>query len=233
MARRIRSARLPAAVRRDLTVAAAVAREAVVELHVVRALELIRHADGQVGDMRMLVIYLRLHDLSGADGDSVGTRVLAALGRQPGAAEARALAKTDAPDQEAPAEHSVLRLLRRKLRGRVHDTLRRTVELHTGVVQAALLDIHVHHAKGFVDLLAEVYGITEACALYTEMVPVPSGLAGVLYPLVLDRIAARELSTAWPAAAHAAHASGASEDSPSLPLTGRAAYGPHRARHPA
>jgi hypothetical protein len=224
---RIKAKKLSTGIQRDLKVAAAVAREAIVQLHVERALELIRH------DLRMLVIYLRVHDVSGSEGDVVATRVLASLGRPPGEAVARKTAADEAQEEEGADERSLLRLLRRKLRGRVHDALRRTVELHIGVVQTALLELHVLHANGFVKLLAEHHPIDEACALYAEMVPVPPSLAGVLYILVLDRIAAEEMPAVWPAAPQAPGSETAADDTPPLPLTARAGRGPQRARHPA
>ncbi|MEX2609180.1 MAG: hypothetical protein WEA24_04480 [Gemmatimonadota bacterium] len=198
MPRPFSSGKLPAAVLRDLQVAAAVAREAVAQLHVERALELIRHAEGRVPDLRMLDIYMRLLDVSGPAGEILATRVLASLERPPGAATARAAAPP-AADEEVQDDRSLLRLLRRQLRGRVHDDLRRAVVLHTGVVQTALLETHVRHANGFVKLVAERRTIHEACILYTEMVPVPPTLAAVLYMLVLDQIAAEERPTSWPA----------------------------------
>ncbi|CAN5774807.1 hypothetical protein BH23GEM9_BH23GEM9_25600 [soil metagenome] len=196
-----------AAKSRAVQVAAAVAREAVVTLHVEHALALIRHAAGRVTEMRMLEIYLRLLGLTGPAGEAVGNRVLASLGHMPLRGDTRldagrsgsSGASDSVPDDGGRGgdvvdndDGSLLRMLRRRLRGRVHDKLRRTVELQVGVAKAALLETHVSHAHGFVRLLADTHGMSEACVLYSEMVHMPPSLAAVLYMLVVDRIAAEE-----------------------------------------
>jgi hypothetical protein len=200
MSRRITPRRLTAARSQELQVAAAVAREAVVQLHADHALDLIRCASGRVAELRMLDIYSRLLELSGPAEEVVANRVLAALGRTRAASAAAGTFREAEGDDVAADDHSLLRTLRRRLRGRVHDVLRRTVELRVGVVNAALLELHVTHACGFVALLDGSRGIVEACRRYRELVPMPSSLAGVLYLLVLDRLAAGEGSAAWPAA---------------------------------
>jgi hypothetical protein len=230
MSRRITARKLAAGKGRKLQVAAAVAREAVVQLHVAHALDLIRHAAGRVPDLRMLGIYIRLLDLSGPGEEVVTNRVLASLDGARPVADPRSVVFRDMQAEHAAdtadadvvdADRSLLRTLRRRLRGRVHDELRRTVELRTGVAKVALLDTHVTHACGFVRLLAESHTIADACAVYAEMVSVPPSLAGVLYIMVLDRIAADEAPAAWPAAPKDAR-------EPGLPA--RPAHRSHRAR---
>jgi hypothetical protein len=236
MSRRTTSRKLSAATARELQVAAAVAREAVQQLHVEHALELIRCADGQVSDLRMLDIYLRLLDLTGPGGDAVANRVLASLGRTRAPALGRAGAFRDEgePEDVVADDRSLLRLLRRRLRGRVHHELRRTVELRTGVVHAALLDLHSGHALGFVGLLADTHTIGQACSVYTSMVQLPPTLAAMLYVMVLDRIAANESPAAWRAAPGAAAQGGTgSQGVPQPRLSGRAAHRTNRARSSA
>jgi hypothetical protein len=217
---------------RAVQVAAAVAREAVQQLHVEHALALIRHGAGRFSELRMLEIYLRLLELSGPDGEGIANRVLASLGRAQslhgtrvvsGMSSAQGEAHGAADDDVVADDHSLLRTLRRRLRGRVHDELRRTVELQVGVARTALLETHVRHARGFVELLAHTHTIADACGLYTAMVEMPPSHEAVLYMLVLDRIAAEESSATWAAVA---------QDAPSQPprehrLPGRAA---HRSR---
>jgi hypothetical protein len=184
-----------AARRGELDVAAAVAREAVIQLHAERSLQLIDLVAGRVATLRALDIYVRLLSLTGTTREMVMSRVLAALGqaagfphaagREPGPVSAAGASQENPPSMWA--------MLRRRLRGREHDELRRAVELHTGATLKALLDMHVEHACRFVVLLGERMRMDQACATYTEMVEVPATLAGVLYPLVLDRIAAEEL----------------------------------------
>jgi hypothetical protein len=188
----------PAARRGELDVAAAVAREAVIQLHVERSLQLIELVAGRVAALRALGIYVRLLSLTGTTREMVMNRVLAALGQAAGlphAGREPVPASTVAASQEESP--SMWATLRRRLRGREHDELRRTVELHTGATLKALLDVHVEQACRFVVLLGESMRMDHACDTYTELVEVPATLAGALYPLVLDRIAAEELPRRW------------------------------------
>lgn len=195
MSKSRRSGRLSATNRRELEIAAAVAREAVLQVHVERALELVRHADGRAAPLRMLDIYIRIHALEGSLGEVVLNRALATLGRGPGGGAVHAAA-------EGAERLSLLSILGRRLRGRVNASLRRAVELHTGVTQAALLDTHVRHAHGFYRILADAHTIEAACTMYLERVNVAKTLAPVIYMMVLDRIAAEELPRTWEPAVH-------------------------------
>jgi hypothetical protein len=189
----------PAGARRsELEVAAAVAREAVVQLHVERGLQLIDLASGRVAATRALDIYVRLLSLSGTMREMVVNRALAALG-QAGGVPPRAVREDVVAAETAHdvASRSAWGMLRRRLRGRVHDELRRAVELHTGVTQKALLELHVQHARRFVALLGDSVRMDEACGIYTEFVQVPTHMTAILYPLVLDRVAADELPRRW------------------------------------
>lgn len=191
--------KLTADKRRDLEVAAATAREAVVQLHVDRAIELIQLSEGRVPTLRMIEIYIRVQGLTGTPAQVVANRVMATLGRH-GVRGVNALAYgagSDDPDDgggdEDEAEPSLFRTLRKRLRGRVNDGLRRVVELHTGATRAALIDLYVRHARDFVEILADTHSIEDACELYTDQVAVPTQVGHVLYTLVLDRLAAQEL----------------------------------------
>lgn len=230
MSSRKTSGKLSATRRRELQVAGAVAREAIISLHVERALELIQHAAGRVPALRMLDIYLRLLGLTGATAEVVTNRVLAAIGRKGVTENAEAALLSDAHDEGGGEERSLLRTLKGRLRGRVHDALRRTVELHTGATQAALLDLHVKHARAFVGMVADSHAIEAACQLYAELVHVPATLAPVLYILVLDELAAEELPRTW---APAAQPPAISPDRvPELGTHARSQQ-PHRTRRPA
>jgi hypothetical protein len=212
------SRKLSAANREAVEVAAALAREAVIQLHVDHALALVRHATGRVGPLRMLDIYIRVLDLSGTTAEIVANRVLAALGT----GRARGTGERGASDDDA----SVLSVLRRRLRGRVHDELRRTVELTMGVVQKELLELHAARAHGFVNLVAGTHDIDLACALYHEHVRMPQPLADVLYIHVLARVASGQSTAALTNVASVSAA---------VPprVAGRAALRAQRARTPA
>ena len=66
--------KLTAEKRRELMVAAAVAREAILQLHVVRAMRLIEMCGNRVSVMRMISIYTRLHDLNKMDIEALANR---------------------------------------------------------------------------------------------------------------------------------------------------------------
>jgi hypothetical protein len=227
MSSRRRSEKLTATKRRELQVAAAVAREAVVALHVQRALELVQHASGRVPALRMIDIYLRLLGLTGATAEVVVNRSLASLGRNSTMdmpSENSLLTDHEEDDQQ---DMGLLRTIKGRLRGRVHDTLRRTVELHTGATQAALLDLHVHHARLFINMVGEGQGIDAACKMYAELVHVPATLLPVLYIFVLDQMAAEEMPKPW---TPAAPARGSQERLPDMVTRTRQQ---NRARRPA
>ena len=228
MSSRRRPEKLSATKRRELQVAAAVAREAVVALHVQRALELVQHAAGRVPALRMVDIYLRLLGLTGATAEVVVNRALASLGRNrsPDASNENSLL-ADHEDEEQQ-DTSLLRAIKGRLRGRVHDTLRRTVELHTGATQAALLDLHVHHARQFINMVGEGQGIESACRMYAELVHVPTTLLPVLYIFVLDQMAAEEMPKAWTPATPARASAERLPD-----MVSRTRQQNHRARRPA
>jgi hypothetical protein len=169
-----------------------VAREAVLDLHVNRAVKLIELAEGRVSAPRMLSIYLRLQSLTDAPAEMLVNRVLAALGHR-GRKGITPSLFVEGEDEGDPEERSFWRVVRDRLRGRVHDDLRRWVELHTGATQVALLDLHVRHALGFVRELNESHTIESACALYGQLAEVQEKLKPAIYMFALERLSAEEL----------------------------------------
>src|SRR5688572_17923198 len=73
--------KLTAEKRRELMVSAAVAREAILQMHVVRAMRLIELSGNRVSVMRIISIYTRLHDLGKMDIEALANRLLALLGK--------------------------------------------------------------------------------------------------------------------------------------------------------
>lgn len=185
-------AKLSAEKRRELLVAAAVAREALLQTHVTRAMRLVELSGNRVSVMRMLSIYMRLQDMSKADEEAVSNRLLAMLGQRARKGQPAASVYVEGEDENKPAA-SIFRTVRERMKGRRMHDLRRWVELHTGSTQAALLDIHVRHALRFVYELAESHPIVDALEVYRELVEVPDNLADGLYIYVLDRLAAEEM----------------------------------------
>lgn len=187
-----KSARIPnAAKRRELEIAAAVAREKVMQFHVTSALRLIGLAAERVSPLRMLAIHLRLHHIVGAEAELLAYRVLAAIGETAPATTTRLF--IDDSEDPAPENGSLWRVLRDRLRGRVHHDLRRWVELATGAAQAGLVDIHARHAIRFAQELTETHSVTEAAALYADMVDMPAPLRSAFTMHLMDRLAAQEL----------------------------------------
>lgn len=193
MAQRKTSRKLTAAKRRELEVAAAVAREAVLQLHVARAVKMIDMAGDRVSALRMVNIYLRLLSLTGPQGAIVANRVLALLGQRGHKGPLTTLFVEGEMDVQSEEPRSVFRTLRDRLRGRVHLELRRWVELQSGATQVALLEIHVRHALRFVKELADTHSISEAVELYSELTGVAAAVEDALYVFVLDRLATDEL----------------------------------------
>jgi hypothetical protein len=183
--------KLTAEKRRELMVAAAVAREAILQLHVARAMRLIELSGNRVSVMRMISIYTRLHDLSKMDIEALGNRLLALLGKS---------RKTATPAMYVEGEsenfddrRSLVGSVRERMRGRRLHDLRRWTDLHTGSTQAALIEIHVRHALRFVEELRVTHSTREAVDIYQDMVEVPGNMSEALKIYVWEKLAAEEL----------------------------------------
>jgi hypothetical protein len=192
--------KLTAVKQRELQVAAAVARDAVSQLHITRALKLIDFAGNRVSVIRMLAIYTRVHGFSNADAEVLGNKVLAAVGHR-GRKGQQAAVFVEGEDENISDSRSFVGVVRDRLKGRIHHDLRRWVELHAGATQAALIDLHVRHALRFIEELKETHAISDAIAIYRELVDVPANLSDALYIYALDRIATDELPKAQVAVA--------------------------------
>jgi hypothetical protein len=192
MVSRKKTRKLSAVKQRELQVVAAVARDAVLQLHISRALKVIDLAGGKVSVIRMLSIYTRLHGLSNADAEVLGNKVLAAVGHRTRKGDQPAMF-VEGEDENIGETRSFVGIVRDRLKGRVHHDLRRWMELHSGSTQAALIDLHVRHALRCVSELRDTHGIAEAIEIYRELVDVPSNMADAVYIYSLDRLAAEEL----------------------------------------
>ena len=190
-----RTRKLSAVKQRELQVAAAVARDAVSQMHVNRALKLIDLAGNRVSVIRMLAIYTRVHALTNADAEVLANKVLAAVGHRTRKGQQPAVF-VEGEDENIGDTRSFVGVVRDRLKGRIHHDLRRWVELHSGATQAALIDLHVRHALRFVQELRETHPVAEAVAIYRELVDVPANMSDALYIYTLDRIATEELPRA-------------------------------------
>ena len=192
MSTRKPSRKMTVAKRRELEVQAALAREAVTQFHVNSAISMIELAAGRVSAVRMLDIYLRMHGITGPEAELLSYSVLAALGHRASKGSAASLF-VEGEEPAQPENATLLKVITRRLRGRVHHDLRRWVELATGAAQAGLLDIHVRHAAKFARELTESHTILQTVELYSEMAGVAPTLRDALYIFLLDRLAAEEL----------------------------------------
>jgi hypothetical protein len=188
-----KKAKLSAEKRRELMVSAAVAREAVLQTHVARAMRLIELSGNRVSVMRMISIYTRLHDLSKMDTEALANRLLALLGRSRKTAAPTPAVYVEGESENFDNQRSIVGSVRDRLKGRRLHDLRRWIELHTGSTQAALIEIHVRHALRFVEDLRGSHITSEAVEVYEEMLEVPETMHSALRIYVLDKLAQEEL----------------------------------------
>jgi len=184
--------KLTLAKHRELRVAAAVAQDEIMQFHVSSALRLIELAAGRVSAVRMVAIYLRLHDVTGAHSELLSNSVLAALGHRASRGEAASLV-VEGEDSSARDPRVFLRMLRGRARPRVYHDLRRTVELAYGATEAGLLELQVQHALRFARDLADTHTTAHAVDVYALMTSVDEPAQHMLYVQVLHRLAAEEL----------------------------------------
>jgi hypothetical protein len=185
--------------RAELQIAAAMARERIVETHVRQLLELIQIAERQLAHKRTIEIYVRLHSVDQETARLIGSMALATLGRRreiDGTIRLDAADTDPAPASDPDAPRSLLGQLRRRLRGRVYHDLRQRIELHTGRTNVAFLHIHLENALRFVQILTPHLSTSTAVELYTELVKVRRSMAEVIYFLVLDRLSGD--AARWP-----------------------------------
>ena len=186
----MKKVRISAEKQRELQVAAAVAREAILQAHVARALKLIELAGDRVSAVRMLEIYARVQELHAAEAEAVAMRLLASIGQKAKKGIRPAVYVEGEKDDDG---RSIVSFVRDRLRGRVHHDLRRWVELHAGVTRVALLDIYVKHAVKFAEDLRETHPTSAALSIFRDLTGVPNSMKEALEMFVLEKLAANEL----------------------------------------
>lgn len=180
--------------RRRVELAIAVAQERLLSTHVSHALKLIQLVGDQVPFENALTIYTRLLRLSDDEARVITTRALAALGERAASSDVwPELVTEPEPEDEPGTRRSFLAFMRQRLRGRVHDDLRRWVELAAARTEVALLETHVENALNFVDLLEKEQSFTDAVELYLDALEVRESISEVTYYVVLSRLADRYL----------------------------------------
>jgi hypothetical protein len=220
MAIRYSVRKLGTALSRELDVAIAVAREEVLEMHTAQLLELVELSSGRVTAERISDIYLRLHQIQEAESVVIRNRSLAVLGIRSRSIRTEPLPVLELPPAEngADAPRGPFRFLRERFRGRVHNELRRWVELHTGRAELALLEVHVRNSLRVVKLLSEHGPMHDAIQYYRERAGVRDQVGEVIYWTVLSRLAETDLPVQGPVAMPVI---------PDLPLTGDGARKPN------
>ena len=175
---------------KQIELAAALARERVLDTHVAHVLELLERGRGEVSPPRLIEIYLRLHPLPQDDSRIVTHRVLVALGHQTLSGDAERADENQPAQPEAPWEDplSLPGRLRKRLRGRTNKELRRWVELQTGRAEVALLDVHIENVLRFVEILKPEESYAGVVTRYVEMLRVSEPWSEVLYFFALARL---------------------------------------------
>ena len=179
---------IPAELRSEAAILAAVAREALLDCHVTHAVELVELGRGRVAPDRMLEIYSRLHYLDDELEADVRGRALAALGdRAIRYAVLSPLNERAAPAAEPPP-HSLMARFRARFSQRMHHGLRREVDRHTGRTEIELMEVHTEHALRYVRALDEHFNVSHGVRLYAEALGLRDTLRETLYLLVLSRL---------------------------------------------
>jgi len=179
---------IPAELRSEAAILAAVAREALLDCHVKHAVELVELGRGRVAPERMLEIYGRLHHLDDELQADVRGRTLATLGdRAIRYAVLAPVGERSAPEPRLPA-HSIWGRIRAHFSRRMHHGLRREVDLHTGRTEIELMEVHTEHALRYVRALDAHFSTSHAVRLYAEALGLRDTLRETLYLLVLSRL---------------------------------------------
>ncbi len=181
--------------RRRVELAIAVAQERLLATHVDHALNLIQLVGSQVPFENALGIYVRLLRLSDDEARVITTRALAILGERAADTSSWPELITEAEIKEADegGRRKFMNTVRQRLRGRVHDDLRRFVELSAARTEVAILNTHVDNALNFVDLLETELPFSEAVEMYLEALEVRESISEVAYYQTLTRLADKQL----------------------------------------
>jgi hypothetical protein len=179
--------------RRRVELAIALAQERLLSTHVDHALKLIHLIGHQVPFENALGIYTRLLRLTDDEARVITTRALATLGERAHSEVWPELAQENVEEERRRSRRSFMEIMRQRLRGRVHDDLRRWVELAAARTEVALLETHVDNALHFVELLEKEQPITESVELYLDALEVRESVAEMTYYFALARLADRHL----------------------------------------
>lgn len=180
---------MPSDLRAETAILTAVAREAMLDCHVRHVVELIELGRGRVSPERMIEIYARLHFLEVDMLADVRGRALAVLGERV-LHYAVLTPVEDAGDEKypQPPHTGVWSRVRSIFRGRIHHSLRREVDRHTGQTEVDLMEVHTEHALRFARAVERQFALGRAVRLYADAAGLRESLRETLYLLVLSRV---------------------------------------------
>jgi hypothetical protein len=225
------------AMQRQVDLTTAVCQERLLSTHVRHVLALVDLVQEELPFDSALDIYARILRLTPEQARNVGSRALAAIGRRSGLTESDEL-NLDLSDEESDLDDDTQRTpdgegrfdavfsrVRRRIRGRVKDDLRQTINLAAARAEDSLFETHVQNALVFGKALAEEVPLHEAVDLYLDVMAIPEGVSDVIFnrslrivaddvlpPLDASRVPRRgdDGRSAAPAAAPASTAASAS-----------------------
>jgi hypothetical protein len=173
---------------KDLNMLLAVGRKRLADAHFTHVMELIEHAARHVSPPRALDIYSRLHHLSEEELRALKNRVLVAYAKRAPSDEKLATFVGINGDVDWDITATVFQKLKKRLKGRQNLELRRWVELHTGRVEAELIQIHVENVIRLYASLGDLSPVLDAVRLYMETMALRNTLHEALYIAVCDRL---------------------------------------------
>lgn len=170
-----------------IEVALAMARVRLAETHFRQVMAFIEFTADDLSTPRALGIYSRLHHLTDIEYATIRNRVLASFGEN--GSEPAPLTSIAADGAvEWRAQTSTFRRIRRRLGGRRNSRLRSRVELFSGRVEAALLDIHVDCVCRIVKHIDPNTSVAEVVRLYMEALGVHRTAYSTIYVGALARL---------------------------------------------
>lgn len=170
-----------------IDVALAMARVRLAETHFQQVMAFIEFTADELSTPRALDIYSRLHHLTETEYGTIKDRVLASFGEKgPDSARATSVSGDGALAWDVTA--SAFHRIRRRIGGRRNPRLRRRVELFSGRVEAALLDIHADCVCRMMKHVDRTTSVAEVVLVYMEALGVHRTAYPTIYVTALARL---------------------------------------------
>ncbi|MGH7459270.1 MAG: hypothetical protein ACREKN_09370 [Longimicrobiaceae bacterium] len=178
--------RLPDDLRHRLDLAEAAAREARLETHADRALDLVSILSPRTPFDDALDEYLEVMTLAGEDAEAVRTRTLSLLG-EPGGGLGRGRPPGSSFHWKYATPLGALRFIQRRRRREAEEEL--WMELAAARAEEAVIESHVEHALRFHEILQGEAPPPRSISYYLDRLEVASGRAKQVYQRALARLA--------------------------------------------